>query len=423
LQFRENMENKTRQTIAILGGGPAGSSTAIKLARQGHKVGVFHTGKRPPLIVGESLLPAVIPMLRELGVEEEIKSFSKYKPGATVTLSPYEAVTSFFSKAEGKLPDYAYNTPRDKFDQAILDCAKKEGVKIFPNTAKVEVGENDTVRLSEETLLAADGFFENGVDWIIDASGRARTLARTTLMKTEEGDRKDWALFAHWDKIKMIDPGNIHVDFLEKGWSWRIPLPDRVSLGVVINPKHLQEFGNTPEEQYDNFVASEPQLIDFTHGSKRLTPVVKFNNWQNINERFYGKNWVCIGDAAGFIDPVFSTGLYLSMKSAFKVADIINKGGKPADFEAYEQNWKWEVKIWRRVIDSWYNGRLFTLYRAGMSQKENLVGRVIAPHVEKHLSRVFTGDAINGSGYSRVLHRVLTNYFLMGHDPAQLTVK
>lgn len=405
-----------------MGGGPAGSTVAIQLARKGHKVGIFHTGKRPPLIVGESLLPAVIPMLRELGVEEKVKSFSRYKPGATVTLSRDEIITSYFSAAKGKLPDYAYNTPRDKFDQALLDRATEEGVRIFPITAKIETAENDTVNLTQQTLDATDGFFDDGVDFIIDATGRARTMARINVLETQEGKRKDWALFAHWDHIKIDDPGNIHVDYLGEGWNWRIPLPDRTSFGIVLNPKYLKEYGNTAEEQYDNYVANNPLLKMFSEGGKRLTPVVKYTNWQNINDRFYGKNWVCIGDAAGFIDPVFSTGLYLSMKSANTVARVINNGGSEKDFAKYEKDWKWEVKIWQRVIDSWYNGRLFTLYRAGNTQIDNPIGRVIAPHVEKHLSRVFTGDAINGTGYSRTLHRVLTNCMLMGHDPTQLVV-
>lgn len=415
--------NKYKGTVAVLGGGPAGSTVAIQLARKGFKVGVYHTGKRPPLIVGESLLPAVIPMLRELGVEDKIKSFSTFKPGATVTLSPTEVVTSFFSTAKGELPDYAYNTPRDQFDQAILDKAIEEGVKVFPVTAKVQAVVNDQVQLTEETLAAAEGFFDDGIDWVIDATGRARALARINAVGSKEGERKDWALFAHWDKVKLNDPGNIHVDYLEKGWDWRIPLPGRVSLGIVIDPEHLKEFGSTAEEQYDNYITQDPNLLDFTQGGKRITPVVKFNNWQNINDRFYGKNWVCVGDSAGFIDPVFSTGLYLSMKSGFRVADVIARGGNASDLAAYEKDWKHEVKIWQRVINTWYNGRLFTLYRAGMSHKKHPFGRVIAPHVEKHLGRVFTGDAINGSGYSRGLHRVLTNYFLLGHDPSALTVR
>lgn len=414
---------KNPPTIAILGGGPAGSTLAVLLAQQGYKVGIYHTGKRPPLIVGESLLPAVIPMLRELGVEEKIKSFSKFKPGATVTLSPGENITSFFSKAEGRLPDYAYNTPRDKFDQAILDRATELGVKIFPVTGRIEPASGDKLKLTADTIEAAGGFFDEGIDWIIDATGRARTIARITKMPAKEGQRKDWALFAHWDKVKLVDPGNIHVDYLERGWNWRIPLPDRVSMGIVINPQHLKAYGSTAEEQYDNYVAQDSQLCDFTMGGKRLTPVVKYTNWQNINERFFGENWICVGDSAGFIDPVFSTGLYLSMKSAFRVAEVLTKGGNNAELQSYESDWKHEVKIWQRVIDSWYNGRLFTLYRAGISQKENVIGRIIAPHVEKHLSRVFTGDAVNGTGYSWALHRFLTKYFLMGHDPAGLTIR
>ncbi len=417
------MNRNRTQTVAVLGGGPAGSTVATLLAEKGFKVGIFHTGKRPPLIVGESLLPAVIPLLREMGVEEEVKSFSRHKPGATVTLSKDETVTSYFSRAKGKLPDYAYNTPRDKFDETILQRAKKAGCVVFPHTAKVVKLDDERIGLHEETLLKTDGFFENGVDWIIDASGRSRVIARTEMIKTVEGDRKDWALFAHWDKVKIIDEGNIHVDYLERGWNWRIPLQDRVSLGVVINPTHLIAHGTTAEEQYDNYVRSDERLREFTEGGKRITPVVKFNNWQNINERFYGKNWVCIGDAAGFIDPVFSTGLYLSMKSAFRVADVIAAGGEESALASYEQDWKWEVKIWRRVIESWYNGRLFTLYRAGMAQSKNPIGKIIAPHVEMHLSRVFTGDAINGSGYSRGLHSFLTRFFLFGFDPADLTVK
>ncbi len=414
---------KDKPTIAILGGGPAGSTMAVELAKKGYKVGVYHTGKRPPLVVGESLLPAVIPLLRQLEVEEEIKSFSKFKPGATVTLSPGENITSFFTKAAGRLPDYAYNTPRDKFDQVILDRAMEVGAKIFPVTGRVESAGGDRIKLTDESLKAADGFFDDGVDWIIDATGRARTIARVQKIPAIEGKRKDWALFAHWDKIKLVDPGNIHVDYLEHGWGWRIPLKDRISFGFVIDPVHLKEFGRTAEEQYCNYVAHDSRLMEFSMGGKRLTSVVKYTNWQNTNDRFYGDNWVCVGDSAGFTDPVFSTGLYLSMKSAFRVAEVIMNGGKVADFEAYEKDWKHEVKVWQRVIDSWYDGRLFTLYRVGREQKENFIGRIIAPHVEKHLSRVFTGDAVNGTGYSWAVHRFLTKHMLMGEDPAQLIIR
>src|SRR6185312_2257804 len=107
-----------QRTIAILGGGPAGACLGALLAKKGWKTGIFQTDKRPPLIVGESLLPAVIPFLRELGIEDEVKSFSVFKPGATVCLKLDEVITAPFTLAEGKLPSYAYNTPRDLFDRS-----------------------------------------------------------------------------------------------------------------------------------------------------------------------------------------------------------------------------------------------------------------------------------------------------------------
>src|SRR5580658_3126876 len=100
----------TIKSIAIIGGGPAGATLGNLLAKKGYKVGIFHTDKRPPLIVGESLLPAVIPILRELGVEEQIRAFSVFKPGATVCLKLEEVIPSLFSAARGRLPDYSYNT-------------------------------------------------------------------------------------------------------------------------------------------------------------------------------------------------------------------------------------------------------------------------------------------------------------------------
>src|SRR5271154_1511643 len=136
------------ETVAIIGGGPSGAALACLLAKKGYRVAIFHTDKRPPLIVGESLLPAVVPMLRVLGGEEEVKKFSVHKPGATVCLNVQEVISAFFNWADGRLPDYAYNTQRDLFDLTILNAAENAGAKIFRKPAKLEKGdEPGTVRL------------------------------------------------------------------------------------------------------------------------------------------------------------------------------------------------------------------------------------------------------------------------------------
>jgi flavin-dependent dehydrogenase len=408
-------------SIAIVGGGPAGATLGNLLARKGYRVGIFHTDKRPPLIVGESLLPAVVPMLRTLGIEDEVKSFSVYKPGATVCLGVNEVISAFFSWADGRLPDYAYHTPRDRFDQCVLDSAEKAGAKIFRAAAKVQKGaEPDSVELTPETLEATGGFFTDQPDLIIDGSGRVRIISRLLDAPAKKGGREDVALFAHLDKAFMSDPGNIHIDHLSKGWSWRIPLPGKISVGVVINPAHLQQFGATIEEQYDNFLREEPSLKYYTDGSKRLTPVVKYQNYQLISERMYGPGWVMVGDAAGFIDPVFSTGLYLSMKGAFEVFKALESGA-PNAMKKYENGRHWELRMWQRVIDSWYSGRLFNLYRAGQKHKDGLIGRRISGRVQKRLLRIFTGQAVDDP-YAMQLFEYLVSFGQLLRDPRDLVV-
>ncbi len=143
------------RTIAILGAGPAASTLAILLARAGKRVALFHKPKAAPLIVGESLVPAIIPMLQQLGVEDEVRAYSMLKPGATFNLSDEVHFTFFFNSLTGRTARYAYNVPRDRFDDTLLNAAKRAGAAVFEITAGVErVGTTDRVQLSAETLAA-----------------------------------------------------------------------------------------------------------------------------------------------------------------------------------------------------------------------------------------------------------------------------
>ena len=211
-----------------------------------------------------------------------------------------------------------------------------------------------------------------------------------------KGNGKDIALFSHLENVVISDPGNIHVDRFEKGWGWRIPLPGRVSLGVVLSPQHLAELGNTREEQYDNYLKTDPILKQFTQNAKRQTPVVAYNNYQWKAQQFYGDGWALVGDSAGFIDPVFSTGLYLAMQSGVSLAKAIEKGTEKA-LQKYQDEHLREIASWQSIIDTWYDGRLFTLFRMGQTYKRSLLGRFLDPHMTKHVTRVFTGEIRSGS--------------------------
>ncbi len=388
------------RSIAIIGGGPSGCSLATLLTRKGFKTGVFYLEKRPEIIVGESLVPAIIPMLRELGIEAEVKSYSTYKPGASVWVSKDEEATSPFSFGGGGLPPYAYNVPRTKFDKTIFDLAVREGVTFFNHAAKMErVGNTDEINLSNDTLIAINDFFNGQPDLIVDASGRSRTISRLLDIPTKKGDRKDIAVFAHLSGAEKIEPYNIHLHRLEKGWTWRIPLPDRISVGIVIDPNHLKQFGTTKEEQYDNFIKSDEVLKKFTSDAKRETGVVQYNNYQLVSQQMYGKNWLLTGDAGGFLDPIFSSGLFLAIKGSFAAAKAIEEGTEMA-FKKYQQAQLYELKIWQNLVDTWYSGRLFTLFKVGQDRMDTAFGRFIGPHMQRHLTRIFTGEAVYKS-YSR----------------------
>jgi len=380
------------KTVAIVGGGPAGSATATFLAKAGVKVALFMDQKRPELVIGESLIPGVIPVLDALGVEDEVAAIGTYKPGATIYFTPEFEETFAFNVLEEPLHQYAFNVPRDLFDKLLLDNAVRHGATLFPFNAKVESDAGtDTVRLSQETLDQTSGFFGDGPpDLLIDASGRARVFARLLGIKEEVGPRKDTALFAHRDKASIERRGNIHLSIFPEGWSWRIPLPGRISVGIVAPQDYLDQFGADATEQYDGALAADPILAPTVAGSKRLTKVMKYNNYQLTSDRMHGENWVMVGDAAGFIDPVFSSGLCVSLTGAQDLAEAIATSGF-AEFADYERRTKHHLNSWRRVVNSFYDKGFYQVMRQAREVKKQARTERLHSWYRTQVSRVIGG--------------------------------
>jgi flavin-dependent dehydrogenase len=409
------------RTVAIIGGGPAACTLAVLLTRAGLRVGIWHKPKNAPLIVGESLVPAIIPMLRKLGVEDEVRNYSTLKPGATFNLSPELAFSFFFENLRG-LPRYAYNVPRDKFDATLLEAARKAGAGIFEANAEIfRVDGTDRVELSAATLAATGGFFSKAPDLIVDATGRLRLLPKLMGVSSWEGRRKDTALFAHVDQTFLNYEGHVHTTRMDRGWSWRIPLPGRVSLGMVVPSEHLPQFGATKEERYDNLLKQDSHLRLVAGEAQRLTPVLEYTNYQLVSERMVGANWVLVGDTAGFIDPVFSSGLFLGMNGAFLLAEAITADSTDA-FQHYEREVKHHLQTWHEIVDYWYNGRLFTCFKVGEKLRDTLLVKLVFPHMNKHMGRIF-GGAASKSAYSIGLLRFAMKYGLKNEDPRELMVR
>src|SRR5579862_5161122 len=188
------------QTVGIIGSGPAGATLASLLMMKGVDVTLFDDGRRPDLIVGESLIPAIVPVLRKLGVEERAAAVCQHKPGVSFTFSPDEQVDfTFQSLAGSSMPTYAYNAPRPAFDRLLDERADELGVKRVRARAKVERKDGGRLQLVEETLAQAPWLHGRQPDLLVDSTGRNRLFARTLEIPADVGPRKDVAYFAHYE--------------------------------------------------------------------------------------------------------------------------------------------------------------------------------------------------------------------------------
>lgn len=408
------------RSVAILGGGPAGSYLAAALGRAGRSVTIFQRGQRPPLIPGESLVPAVIPFLRKLGVEDEIAAYSTWKPGATFTLAPGDEMSFRFGEVPNAVTNYAYNVPRNRFDATVVAAAQRAGARVVDHVAQIEreAPASKRIRLSEATLAAAG--MDAQPDLIVDASGRTRVVSELLGLPYRTGPRRDTALFAHCENVALSQPGHVHSDRMEYGWSWRIPLPDRVSVGIVVPADVLKQSADGIEAQYDAWLRSDALIGHWAAHAKRLTKVYRYNNYQLTSLQGFGANWALCGDAFGFVDPIFSSGLLVGFDGADRLARTILEPSERA-WLRYQRDVIRHLDAWQRVVEHWYSGRLFTLFRIGEVARTTSFGRMLGWHLQRHFPRIFTGEATRHP-YSRNLLNFMAHYGLAGNDPADLAV-
>jgi flavin-dependent dehydrogenase len=412
----------TPGTIAIVGAGPCGAALAAFLAKQGRDVVLFTQGKRPPIIVGESLVPAVVPYLQRLGIEQEVAAFSIWKGGATFVFGTDGRMSFRFADVGKAKTPYSYNVPRDRFDALVVDAARRAGVRVVDHPARIERdGDGDRVRLSDDTREAAGDALREPPAFVVDAAGRRRIIPHLLGIPVVDGARRDTALHAHFEGIEVEIPGNVHTDRLAHGWLWRIPLPGRVSMGVVVDSEYLRKFGNTAEEQLDAFLKDDPVIRDYARPARRVTPVVKYTNYQSRATRGVGANWALAGDAFGFVDPVFSSGMLIALQSADWLADAL-RDGTPRALARYEKRVAHNIACWQRVIGWYYDGRLLTLLRMGEYVRHTLAGRLMDFHFRKHMPRIFTGENATHP-YSLGLMNFMVSYGLAENDPDALRIR
>lgn len=436
--------------IAIVGAGPAACALAAFLAARGVKPVVFDDGKRPEMLVGESLIPAVVPLLRRLGLEERVAAISQRKPGVSFLHGESAWIHFNFSPVAPYLPTYAYNVDRRAFDALLKTRAAELGAVFVPKRAgllKNEAAgvngdatkrEKPELLLDGDTLAAVPEWKGRQPDLIVDAAGRARLTARLLDIPAERGPRDDVAYFAHYDGCAMPEPaGQVLIARLSGGgWSWRIPLPGKLSIGVVLRKELAKSLGATPEERLEAVLRSDPLMADTAPGARRISPVAVYTNYQLTSKRSFGPGWAAVGDAFGFTDPMLSSGLFLAMESAAQLdAALFDRAGncrlgnpsalakalKAAD--AAMRDW---YASWNRLIETFYDGRIFSLYEAGHQMRrhrDNPVQHALDRFINKHIACMASG-ALTRSAFSQNFLKLAAKLFIRGvPPPARLAIR
>ena len=315
--------------VAVIGGGPAGSTVAALLARRGHRVIALEKARHPRFHIGESLLPMNLPVFERLGVLDKVRALGVFKAGADFEADNPRGYNTFaFARAIGKSPPHAYQVWRQDFDRMLYQHARECGADAREGhevTAVLQQGPRAT-RLEVRTDDGRSYYLQ--ARYLVDASGRDAFLAAKRKLRRKNRQHQSAAIFGHFRGAASRsgeDAGNISIYRFDHGWMWMIPLPDGVmSVGAVCRPEYLkQRKGRTVEYLLDTLKQSaglwrrmeRAELI----GEVRVT-----GNYSYDSTSMGGPGWVLVGDAFAFLDPVFSSGVYLAMSGAETAAAVVD---------------------------------------------------------------------------------------------------
>lgn len=311
--------------VAVLGAGPGGSQTATMLARAGLNTLLIEKLEFPRFRIGESLLPASMPLLKESGFHPKLAS-GKYieKFGARfIDYKTDEEVYFGFSGGLNEEIPSAFEVPRAQFDADILEHAKTCGVEVWQPCLVEDV----TLKDSCVILHTSRGDVE--AKFLVDSSGRQAVVGKKLNYKKLGGDFNNLGVFAHFKGVKRApgrNEGDIRIGILkDKSWSWQIPFKgDITSVGVVSRSKGIPKDDGLESYLLES-VSGTPKMRAYMEGAERISEVEFVSNYGQECEKFWGPRWLLVGDAAKFLDPCFSSGVHNSIQSGTMAAKAIVK--------------------------------------------------------------------------------------------------
>ncbi|HWW61395.1 MAG TPA: NAD(P)/FAD-dependent oxidoreductase [Thermoanaerobaculia bacterium] len=343
----------------VIGGGPAGSTAATLLARQGFSVLLLERERFPRFQIGESLLPYNNDLFDRLGVTDKLVS-GDFHPKFGAYFVTGDGSVGYSFRFDRTLPEpytRSFQVKRSEFDAMLLRHAAASGVTVREETPVAAVDLSDPNRAVVRTLIGE----ELEARFVIDASGH------TSIVGSRVGDRADIAslkkiaVFAHYRNVPRApgrDAGNTVIVVLRDAWFWMIPITaDLMSVGLVVDREHITRCGLDPDELLEATIAETPYVADLMQRAERASQVYVRKDFSYRMRNLAGPNFALIGDAAGFLDPIFSTGVFMAMSSADLAASAIAKrlqSGSMRALERYERELTCAMGKYFRFIDQFY---------------------------------------------------------------------
>ncbi|WP_437305005.1 NAD(P)/FAD-dependent oxidoreductase [Sorangium sp. So ce388] len=422
-----------RWDAIILGGGPGGSTLAASLARLGRRALVLERERFPRFHIGESLLPRSREVFERLGLDEKLDALFLRKYGARFLCSSTgRARTYSFADAFDPRFEFAYQVQRDTFDQLLLRHAAELGAEVRESWEAVEVvfegpravGVRARPRArsgaaAPEGAAAARPDASDVVELrapvIVDATGRDTLLASRMRRKAQLAELDKTALFAHYEGAAREDgihEGNIQIVIFEHGWFWFIPFRGALtSVGAVVSSSWIRSRrkGESLDELFDRTVAESSWAREFLASARRTRPVGALADFSYRIDQLAGDGWLFVGDAGGFLDPLFSTGAHVAIKGADLAATAIHRALEAGDtsraaFAGYEAEVRYAVDLFLGVVQGFYKGHF----------RETLFEPNQRPTMRKLITSMLAGDAFHAE------RRPQWASFLRQHYPPDL---